>query len=142
MLDFFPRGIFISKESLEEKIESRLVQLSYNSLKTHIKSKLGQQKKYQAIPLRCNQRKGTHPTIRSLMTKNKSGSGIYRRILSRGDTKSDINNLTSWREKKLNGDSITSALVKRMKTNLLIKAVPSDINDILTRIKMGRTLYG
>ena len=29
-----------------------------------------------------------------------------------------------------------------MKTNLLIKAVPSDINDILTRIKMGRTLYG
>ena len=42
----------------------------------------------------------------------------------------------------MNGDSITSALVKRMKTNLLIKAVPSDINDILTRIKLGKTLYG
>ena len=106
VLDFFPRGIFISKESLEEKIESRLVQLSYNSLKTHIKSKIGQHKKYQAIPLRCNQRKGTHPTIKSLMTKNKSGSGIYRRILSRGDKQSDINNPTSW-GKKLNDDSIT-----------------------------------
>ena len=29
-----------------------------------------------------------------------------------------------------------------MKTNLLIKAIPSDANDILTRIKLGRTLYG
>ena len=29
-----------------------------------------------------------------------------------------------------------------MKTNLLIKEIPSDINDILTRIKLGRTLYG
>ena len=29
-----------------------------------------------------------------------------------------------------------------MKTNLLIKEVPSDINDTLTRIKLGRTLYG
>ena len=40
--DFFPRGIFISKESIEEKIEARLVQLGYNSLKSHIKSKIGQ----------------------------------------------------------------------------------------------------
>ena len=44
--------------------------------------------------------------------------------------------------KKLNDDSITPALVKRMKTNLLVKAIPSDINDVLTRIKLGRTLYG
>ena len=28
-----------------------------------------------------------------------------------------------------------------MKTNLLVKAIPSDINDVLTRIKLGRTLY-
>ena len=29
-----------------------------------------------------------------------------------------------------------------MKTNLLVKPLPSDINDVLTRIKLGRTLYG
>ena len=29
-----------------------------------------------------------------------------------------------------------------MKTNLLIKEIPSDSNDCLTRIKLGRTLYG
>ena len=43
--DFFPRGIFISNESLEEKHEARMVLLSYNNLKTHIKSKIGQPKK-------------------------------------------------------------------------------------------------
>ena len=94
--DLFPRGIFISKESLEEKIEARLVLLSYNNLKSHIKSKIGQHKKYQAIPLRCKQRKGTHPTIKSLMVQNKYG--VYRRILSRGDKQLDINNPTSWRK--------------------------------------------
>ena len=82
--DLFPRGIFISKENIEQKIESRMVPMSYNNLKNHVKSKIGQHKKYQAIPLKCIQRKGTHPTIRSLMIKNKTGSGIYRKILSRG----------------------------------------------------------
>ena len=79
--------------------------------------------------------------IRSLLVKNKSGSGAYRRILSRGDKKSDINNPTTWR-KKLDDITITSSFVKRMKLNLLSKALPSEANDVLTRIKLGRTLYG
>ena len=33
-------------------------------------------------------------------------------------------------------------MVKRMKTNLLIKEIQSDANDCLTRIKYGRTMYG
>ena len=97
--ELYPRGIFISKENLEEKIETRMVALSYNNLKTHIKSKIGHQKKYQAIPLKCVQRKGTHPTIKSLMLNIKKGSGIYRKILTRGDKPPDINNPTAWREK-------------------------------------------
>ena len=96
--ELFPRGTFITKEAFEDKIEARIVQLNYNNLKSHIKSKIGQYKTYQAVPLRCKQRKGTHPTIRSLMVKNKSGSGAYRRILSRGDKKSDIDNPTTWRK--------------------------------------------
>ena len=75
------------------------------------------------------------------MVKNKSGSGAYRKILSRGDKQADINNPTTWR-KKLDDSTITSLLVKRMKLNLLSKALPSDANDVLTRIKLGRTLYG
>ena len=85
--DLFPRGTFISKENLEQKTETRMVALSYNNLKNHVKSKIGQHKKYQAIPLKCIQRKGSHPTIRSLMLKNKKGSGIYRRIPTRGGRK-------------------------------------------------------
>ena len=42
--DLFPRGTFISKENLEQKIESRMVPLSYNNLKNHVKSKIGQHK--------------------------------------------------------------------------------------------------
>ena len=61
VIDFFPRGIFISKETLEEKIEATMVELSYNNLKTHIKAKIGHQKKYQAIPLKCAQKKGNTP---------------------------------------------------------------------------------
>ena len=140
-MDNFFQGVYLSPRKLEEKIEARIVQLSYNNLKNHIRSKIGQYKTYQAIPLRCKQRKGTHPTIKSLMVHNKSGSGVYRRILSRGDKQTDINSPTSWK-KKLNDNTITSLLVKRMKTNLLSKALPSDANDVLTRLKLGRTLFG
>ena len=99
VIDFFPGGIFISKENLEEKIEKRMVALSYTNLKSHIKSKIGHQKKYQAIPLKCVQKKGTHPTIKSLMVSIKKGSGVYRKILNRGEKNTDINNPTAWRKK-------------------------------------------
>ena len=61
VIDFYPRGTFISKEALEEKIEVTLVELSYNNLKSHIKAKIGQQKKYQAIPLKCAQKREPTP---------------------------------------------------------------------------------
>ena len=80
---------------MEEKIKASIVQLSYSNLKSHSRSKIGQYKAYQAIPLRYKQRKGTHPTIKSLMVLNKSGSGVYRRILSIGDKQTDINSPTS-----------------------------------------------
>ena len=72
-----------------------MVDLSYNNLKPHIKSIIGHQKKYQAIPLKCVQKKGTHPTIKSLMVSIKKGSGIYRKILTRGGKNPDINNPTA-----------------------------------------------
>ena len=117
--DFFPRGTFITKEAFGAKIDAIIVQMNYNNLKNHIKSKIGQHKTYQAIPLRRKQRKGTHPTIKSLMMKNKSGSGAYRRILSRGDKKSNINSPTTWR-KKLDDNTITpnQARVNKKQENI------------------------
>ena len=81
--ELYPRGIFITKDDLENKVGSRLIEMNYNNLKNHIKCKIGPNRKYQAIPLRGSQRKGLHPTIRNLMTNNRSGSGVYRRILPR-----------------------------------------------------------
>ena len=68
------------------------------------------------------------------------GSGAYRRILSRGDKKTDIDSPTTWR-KKLDDITITSSLVKRMKLHLLSKALPSEDNEVLTRIKIGRASF-
>ena len=141
VIDFFPRGTFISQEDLETKIGANIVELNYRNLKSHIKAKIGLHKKYQAIPKNCTQKKGTHPTIKSLMESIKKGSGKYRRILARAEKRPDINNPTAWK-KKLNDDTITPSMVKRMKTNLLIKEIQSDANDCLTRIKYGRTMYG
>ena len=84
-MDLFPKGTFISKENFEQKIGTRMVAVSYNNLKSHVMSKIGHQKKYQAIPLKCIQRKGSHPTIKSLIINIKKGSGIYRKILTRGE---------------------------------------------------------
>ena len=85
--------------------------MNYNNLKNHIKSKTGQNRNYQAISLRGRQRKGSHPTLRSLMTNNRSGSGVYRRILVRGEKKVEITNPTSWR-KKLEDDTIDSTRIE------------------------------
>ena len=100
LLKNFFQGEYLSpRKYLSKKLKASIVQLIYNNLKTHIRSKIGQYKTYQGIPIRCKQRKGTHCTIRSLMVKNKSGSVAYRKIISRGDKKADINYPTTWRKK-------------------------------------------
>ena len=68
-----------------------MIPLSYISLKTHIKSKIGSNKKYNGVPLRCPQKKNTHNSIASHMESITSGSGQYRKIIMR-DRKKRKNN--------------------------------------------------
>ena len=82
----YPGGTFIGKTDLKDLIGSQMIPLSYISLKTHIKSKIGPYKKYNGIPLRCPQ-KNTHSTATSLMETIKSGSGQYRKIIMRNRPK-------------------------------------------------------
>ena len=42
---------------------------------------------------------------------------------------------------KLEDDTIDAMRVKRMKLNFIPKALPSNMNDALTRVKLGRTLF-
>ena len=76
----YPGGTFIGKTDLETLIGSQMIPLSYISLKTHIKSKIGPNKKYNGIPLRCPHTKNTHSSVASLMESIKSGSGQYRPV--------------------------------------------------------------
>ena len=84
VIDLFPRGTFISKENLEQKTETRMVALSYNNLKNHVKSKIGQQKKIPGNPLEMHPKERFTPHYKKPDVKIKKGSGIYRKILTRG----------------------------------------------------------
>ena len=82
--DFFPSGKFISQTALNTITGSNLMQMQYKNLEAHIKSKVGINKKYDAIPkLNLPQKKHTHSTIGTLMSSIKKGSGTYRKIISR-----------------------------------------------------------
>ena len=63
----YPGGSFIEKNALEEITGAQIIPLSYIGLKSHIKSKIGPNKKYNGVPLRCPQRKNTQDTMSSLM---------------------------------------------------------------------------
>ena len=49
----YPGGSFIGKNALEDMIGAQIIPLSYIGLKSHIKSKIGPNKKYNGVPLRC-----------------------------------------------------------------------------------------
>ena len=103
----YPGGTFIGKTDLEIIIGAQMIPLSYISLKTHIKSKIGPNKKYNGVPLRWPQKNNTHNSIATLMESITSGSGQYRKIIMRERTKITHHPPGPWR-KKLNDLSITN----------------------------------
>ena len=139
--DFYPNGRFISLATLNTITGANLMQMQYKNLEFHIKSKIGANKFYDAVPkLNLPQRKYTHSTINSLMTSIKKGSGTYRKIISRSQKRSDVHNPSRWRV-KLNDDQVTRNQVKQSRINLQSKYISSDTADILARLKLGKTLF-
>ena len=140
--DFFPGGRFIQREDLNTLAISNLMPMQYNNLKAHIRNKVGQNKAYDAIPmLNTPQKPHTHSTIFSLMKHIKQGSGRYRKIIARSHKFPDIHNPSKWRS-KLGDNQITNEQIKQARINLQSKYLGSDVADILTRLKLGKTLFG
>ena len=110
----FPGGTFIEKGALEVLSGSQTIQLSYFSLKTHIKSKIGPQQNINGIPLRCPHTKNTHCTMASLMASVKSGSGQYRKIIIRNRPKMTPHPPGPWRT-KLEDLSITNRTLNKLR---------------------------
>ena len=91
--DFYPNGKFITLDTLNTLTGSNLMLMQYKNLEFHIKSKIGLNKLYDAIPkLNLPQKKHTHSTIGSLMKNTNKGSGKYRKIISRSQKYTDIHN--------------------------------------------------
>ena len=62
--DFYPNGKFITLATLNTLAGSNLMHMQYKNLEFHIKSKIGLNKLYDAIPkLNLPQKKHTHSTI-------------------------------------------------------------------------------
>ena len=66
---------------------------------------------------------------------------IYRKIISRSLSKTDVHNLYKWKT-KLNDNLVTRNHVKQSMINLQSKYISSDTADVLSRLKLGKTLFG
>ena len=86
--------------------------MQYANLKTHIKSHIGHNKKYDAIPVeKLPQKLHTCSNTTDLMASIKKGSSIYRKVISREHPPADISNPTKW-NKRLNTIEVTRKHVK------------------------------
>ena len=90
--------------------------------------------------LTSHKKKHTHSTIGTLMSSIKKGSGTYRKIISRSHKRPDIHNPQKWKS-KISDTLVTRAQVKQSMVNLQSKYISSDMADILSRLKLGKTLF-
>jgi hypothetical protein len=74
------------------------------------------------------------------MNSIKQGSGKYRAILHKQSTPKDLHSPSNWKS-KLNDNTITNTQVKQTRKNLMSRYLSSDASDILSRLKMGKTLF-
>ena len=75
------------------------------------------------------------------MKSIKKGSGKYRKIISRSHKNTDLHNPNRWIA-KINDNLVTRSHVKQSMINLQSKYLSSDIADVLSRLKLGKTLFG
>ena len=74
------------------------------------------------------------------MQSIKQGSGKYRSILQKKLVQKDLHSPANWRS-KINDNTITSKDIKQTRKNLQSRYLGSDTVDILSRLKMGKTLF-
>ena len=139
--DLFPRGMFISITSLNQLTATTIMPMQYLNLKQHIKAHIGPTKKYDAVALEKHpQKKHTFSTVVGLLQNIKKGSGKYRQVIERGNTTTNIHNPAKWK-KKLEHNNITFGQIKKAMISLHSPYLDSTSADIITRLKLGKTLF-
>ena len=115
--------------------------LHYNNLKYQITSKIGHNKKYDALPkLNHPQKIFSHSNTHSLMQHTKKGSGAFREIIGRRNKHTDTHNPKRWIQ-KLNDNEITRKHIRTAIININSKYIDVPTSDILTRLKLGKTQF-
>ena len=75
------------------------------------------------------------------MSSIRKGSGKYRKIISKSHKTPDVHNPYKWKS-KINDNLVTRRHVKQSMLNLQSKYISSDTADVLSRLKLGKTLFG
>ena len=141
VIDFYAHNTFITHNELNSLTNTNIHALQYSNLKFQITSKIGHQKKYEALPKpTLPQKKFTHSNIESLMQHTKKGSRVYREIIGRRNKPTDIHNPKRW-ILKLNDIQITRKHVRTAMINLNSKYIDVPTSDIINRLKLGKTQF-
>ena len=74
------------------------------------------------------------------MKHTSKGSGTYRKIIGRSHKQTDVHNPAKWKA-KLDDHLVTRDHVKQSRLNLQSIYISSDTADILSRLKLGKTLF-
>ena len=135
-------GRFKSKEELEEAIGEPIIQLHFTSLKFHIKSNIGPNKRLQGIPIpNKNIPKYVHQSLPQCVKSAKNGSKAYRKILRREIAPISKCNLSKRWNKRLSINTISESLIKHSLKLIYNKCIPHKYGDLKARITLGKTQF-
>ena len=80
-------------------MKGTLTPIQYGSLKGHITTHIGHQKKYDGIVKESTQKKNTFSNIKDFINHNKKESGTIKKIITRKNKRGDISNTKRWNDK-------------------------------------------
>ena len=140
--DFYLGGIFKPKEDIEILLGETIHTLNYTSLKNHIKSNIGPNKRYEGVPI-PNKKVPKHikQTLPEFINSATKGSKPYRKILLRSlPPTGNINLAVRWK-KRLNSDTIDEPLIKHALRLIYNRWIPHKYGDLKARIILGKTQF-
>ena len=135
-------GIFKSKEDLEATLGESLLPLNYSNLRYHIKSNIGPNKRFEAVPI-PNKKVPKHikQSLPEFIAAAKHGSKPYRKILLR--TLPPITNcrLSERWNKRLKTNTLDDNLVKHGLKLIYNRWIPHKYGDLKARIILAKTQF-
>ena len=138
----FTGGKFKSQEDLEATLGEPLLPLNFAKLRTHIKSNIGQNKRFDAVPI-PNKKVPKHikQSLPEFITAAKHGSKPYRKILLRSLPPITNCKLSERWNKRLNTNTVDENTVKNGLRLIFNRWIPHKYGDLKARIMLAKTQF-